>query len=81
MLANKAKGMRTQTEGEEALMDLKGEISRTPRPKKANLTWISQETWRLAERRAALKRAHQASAREVRQARRSFQRVLRGDRQ
>ena len=70
-----------QTDGGAAFAVLKGWVPRTPRPKKACVSWISQDTWKLADSREVLQRAQRASAREVRQARRSFQRDLKGYRQ
>ena len=62
-------------------MELKGEVTRTMRSMKARESWISKETWRLADRQAALQRAQRASAQEVSQARQNFQRSLQGNRQ
>ena len=75
------KEARPQTKGESAFVDIKWEITRTPRPTKAQASWISQENQRIADIRAVLRRAHQASAQEVRQAQQSFQRALRCDMQ
>ena len=75
------KSVRPQTKGEAAFAYLKGDITRTPRPTKAHEFWISQYTWRLGDRIAALQRAHRARAQEVRQAGQSFQRDLKGNRQ
>ena len=46
--------VRPQTEGETAFETLKEEIDRTQWPTTARAPWISQETWRLADRRTAL---------------------------
>ena len=43
--------------------------------------WISKETWKLADQRAALNRTGQESTREVCKARRDFQHRLQKDRQ
>ena len=75
------KAAQPHTKGEAAFTDLKGEITRTTRLTKVRASWISHETWRLVNRRAALQRAHWSIAREVRQARQSFQTSLWGDRQ
>ena len=77
----RSKTISPQTERGAAFLFLKGGVSREPRPKKVRVSWISQETWKLADRRAALQRAHRASVRAVRQAQRSLQRALRVDRQ
>ena len=61
-------------------MELKGEVDRTPWPTKAQAYWISQDTWRLADRRAALQRAQRESAQEVIQVWWEFQRSLWVDR-
>ena len=47
--------------------------------KKAPSYWISQLTWQLADRRAALHRAQKESAWEFRQAHRKFHRDLQVD--
>ena len=75
------KALCPQTSREAAFAVLKGGDSRTTRPTKARASWIYQETCKLVDRRAALQRAHQAIAKEVKKSRRSFQRALRGDRQ
>ena len=46
--------VRPQTEGDTAFETLKEEIDRTQWPTTARAPWISQETWRLADRRTAL---------------------------
>ena len=50
------------------------------RPMKPQASWISQETWRLADRRTAPKRTGRASATEIRQARQALLRALQADR-
>ena len=62
-------------------MELKGEVIRTLRPTKARTSWIPQETWWLADRRAALQQSHRASTQEARQALQKFQRSLQDNRQ
>ena len=61
-------------------MSLKGEVERKENPKAVRAPCISKETWRLADWRARLLRAGQASTREVCKAQRNFQRVLQEDR-
>ena len=61
-------------------MTLKREVERTRRPKVAQESCISQATWQLEYRQAALQRAGRARAREVWKAWRDFQRVLHEDR-
>ena len=75
------KSILPQTNGYTAFAVLKGEASITPRPTKAHVYWISQDPWKLADRRTAIPRSKKEIAREVRQARRRFQRALKGDRQ
>ena len=53
------KEKRTKTEGEEAFAVLKGEVPRTLRTTKVRASWIFQETWKPADRRAALQREHE----------------------
>ena len=73
------KSEQPQTEGESDLLDLIGEVTRTLQPTKLRTSWISQETWSLVDRRAALQQAHRVNSQEVRQARWKFQRSLRGN--
>ena len=53
----------------------------TPRQTVAQASWMSQDTWRLDDRRAVRHRTARASAKEVRQARRKFQRSIQANRQ
>ena len=78
---SKMKSEKSQKKGEAAFTDLNGDFDRNPRPTKAWASWISQETWQLAGRRAALHWSQRVSAREVRQAQKEFQRSLRCNRQ
>ena len=63
---------RPQTKGEAAVTETKWGVDRIPRPTTARASWISQETWRMVDRKAALQQAHRVSAWEVRQARQEF---------
>ena len=59
---------------------LKGGVDRAQRPTKAQAPWVSQQTWRLADRRTELQRAGRAITMDTRQARWEFQRALQADR-
>ena len=72
--------MRLQTDGEATFASLKVDVELKHLPKAVRSPWISKETWRLEDWRAALLRAGQESTREVHKARRDFQRALQGDR-
>ena len=69
------------TEVEEAFVTLKVDVDRMQRQTKARVSWISQDTWSLAERQAALQRTGRASATETIQARRELLLALHADRQ
>ena len=62
-------------------MGLKGKVIRTLRRTKILASWISQETWQLADRQAALQQAQRVGEQEVRQARWKFQRSFQGNKQ
>ena len=68
------------TEVEEAFVTLKVDVDRMQRQTKARVSWISQDTWSLAERQAALQRTGRASATETRQARQELLLALQADR-
>ena len=75
-----APNVRLQTDGEATFASLKVDVELKHLPKAVRSPWISKETWRLEDWRAALLRAGQESTREVQKARRDFQRALQGDR-
>ena len=75
------KSVHPQKEGGVEFTELKGDIDRTLRPKKAQVSWIYQETCWLLDRRTMLQWAAMASVREVRQARKDFQKSLQEERQ
>ena len=58
--------VRSQPEEEEAFDTLKVKIDRKQCPTTARESWISQETWQLADRQTVLLRKGRASATEVR---------------
>ena len=60
---------------------LKGEVERNRQPKSARAACISKATWQLTYWRTAIQRAGREITREVRNARREFQRVIQADRQ
>ena len=68
----KPQKVRPLTEGEAAFAMFKGVVDRTQRQMKAPASWISQETWCLANRRTSLLRTGRANAMEARQLRREF---------
>ena len=72
--------VRPQTEGGSEFTTIKGVVERTQRPNAVKASWISQATWQLLYWRTAFQRAGRASTREVRKARRNFQRMLQADR-
>ena len=72
--------MQPEMEGETAFESLKGEVEQKELPKAVRDPWISKETWRLENWRAALIRTGRASTREVHKAQHDFQRKLQEDR-
>ena len=75
-----APNVRLQTDGEATFASLKVDVELKHLPKAVRSPWISKETWRLEDWRAALLWAGQESTREVQKAQRDFQRALQGDR-
>ena len=57
--------VRPQKEEEAASKNLKGEVEMTRRPKEAIEAWISQATWKLADRSKAINREGRANERVV----------------
>ena len=64
--------VRPLTEGETVFDTLKGEVDRAQNLTTAQASWISHETWQMADRRTALHRSGRSSATEVRQERREY---------
>ena len=73
--------MRLQTESGAAFTSLKGGVVRKHQTKAVRYAWISRETWRLVDSRAALQLAGRASTGVVGKAWRNFQCSLQEDSQ
>ena len=73
--------VQPQMEGEAAFASIQEEVERKQEPKVVRYAWISRETWRLVDSRAALQLAGRASTGVVGKAWRNFQCSLQEDSQ